>query len=265
MSRKITQDIFVRELKEKHPNLTPLTEYKGSKNNIIVKCNIHNYEFKTKPNWLMSGEGCKYCGLERRANKRKKPIEKVISDLNEVHNSKYEYPNIENEYVNNRSIISFVCPIHGVRTIQALKHLQGQGCQICNESHLEKKIRKLLEEYSIDYAYQYKECCKNNKSVDFYIPKYNIAIECQGIQHFAPIQIFGGETEFEIVVNRDKTKFNELKDGKIKLVYIMNKKHKEYLNNEIFEGIYNENVFFIEDILVNKKQFIEYLEKQAYL
>lgn len=324
MSRKITQDIFIKELKEKHPNLTPLTEYKGSKSDMVVRCNIHVYTFKTKPNNLMSGRGCKYCGLERSTKKRKKPINKVISDLNEVHNSKYNYPNIEEEYVNNRSYITFICPIHGKQHIKALKHLHGQGCKYCshqsfphttdsfielsnivhgnrykysetayknqytdvkiicpihgefaqkpkdhlsgcgcpkcNESYLEKEIRKILENNEIEYVYEYKEHTTHNKSVDFYIPKYNIAIECQGIQHFKSIDFFGGNECFHKTVKRDILKHKELITHKDKVVYIVSDSHKEYLNNEIFENIYNKNVFLIETIIDNKKQFIEYLE-----
>lgn len=168
MSRKITQDIFVRELKEKHPNLTPLTEYNGGKNDIVVRCNIHNYEFKTKPNWLMSGRGCKYCGLERRRDKRRKPIDKVINDLNEVHDSKYKYPNIEEEYINNKSYITFICPIHGEQNIKALKHLQGQGCKYCSHQSYPHTTDSFIELSNIVHGnrYIYAETIYKNQHTD---------------------------------------------------------------------------------------------------
>lgn len=144
-------------------------------------------------------------------------------------------------------------------------HLSGCGCPKCNESYLEKEIRKILENNKIEYLYEYKEHTTNNKSVDFYIPKYNVAIECQGIQHLKSIIFFGGEEYFNRTVKRDVLKYKELINNKDKVIYIASNKHKEYLNNAIFEGIYDKNIFFIEDILANKNQFIEYLEKQTYL
>ena len=43
-------------------------------------------------------------------------------------------------------------------------------------------------------------------TLDFYLPDYDIAIECQGRQHFIPVDAFGGEMGFEDTVIRDKTK-----------------------------------------------------------
>lgn len=55
-------------------------------------------------------------------------------------------------------------------------------------------VEKILKENGIEYMPQY----KNNrligrKSVDLYLPKYKIAIECKGIQHFKEVERFGWE------------------------------------------------------------------------
>lgn len=261
MSRKITNEIFIRELNEIHPNLISLTEYKGSKEKIIVKCVEHDYEFTTKPNNLMSGRGCKYCANEARRKKKVKPINKVIDDFNKVHNFKFKYPNIENEYINNKSKITFICPLHGEHTIQALKHLQGEGCQKCKESTLEKTIRGILERNEIEYIYEFKGHTTSNKSIDFYIKDAQLAIECQGVQHFKPIEFFGGDNKFIEYIRRDIEKFNEVKSNNDKIVYIVSKNFKNDLNSPIFKGIYNDNVLFIEDViekpmlLINKITF----------
>ena len=255
MSRKITQEIFVKELKEQHPNLTPLTEYKGSKAEIIVRCNIHNYDFKTNPNNLQQGRECKYCANESRSKSKRKNIDKVKSDFNAVHNNKYVYPLLEEEYKSNKSIITFICPTHGEQHIKALKHLQGHCCQKCNESTLERGIRKLLDEHNINYESQYKGCTTNNKSVDFFLTGYNVAIECQGIQHFKPIAFFGGESNFNKTIKRDIDKFNELMVNDCEVIYVTNKRYLEYITNEI----YNKRTYFIEDIKQNASTFLKEL------
>lgn len=42
--------------------------------------------------------------------------------------------------------------------------------------------------------------------MDFYLPDYNVAIECQGIQHFEPVETFGGYEAFEKIIERDRIK-----------------------------------------------------------
>ena len=56
-------------------------------------------------------------------------------------------------------------------------------------------------------------------SLDFYLPEYNIAIECQGIQHFKPIEYFGGEKSFKEQKNRDTIKKELCEKHNIKVFY----------------------------------------------
>jgi len=42
--------------------------------------------------------------------------------------------------------------------------------------------------------------------LDFYIPEYNIGIECQGLQHYKPVEVFGGEEQFLKRLELDKKK-----------------------------------------------------------
>ena len=60
-----------------------------------------------------------------------------------------------------------------------------EGCPLCKSSHLEREIKQFFDKYDLEYIYQYhnKEIF-NRQSLDFYLPDYNIAIECQGEQHY---------------------------------------------------------------------------------
>ena len=49
-----------------------------------------------------------------------------------IHNGKYEY---FNDFVNTRSDISVLCPIHGKFFITAKRHLNGQGCPKCGKEY----------------------------------------------------------------------------------------------------------------------------------
>ena len=59
--------------------------------------------------------------------------------------------------------------------------------------------------------------------LDFYLPKYNIGIECQGIQHFM-YSTFGPKTDnyevFETQIERDKLKLDLCNRNGVKLYYI---------------------------------------------
>lgn len=56
----------------------------------------------------------------------------------------------------------------------------------------------------------------SNQHVDFYLPKHNIVIECQGIQHFESVKFFGGEENFNETVLRDKNKLSLCTENGIK-------------------------------------------------
>lgn len=42
--------------------------------------------------------------------------------------------------------------------------------------------------------------------LDFYLPDYRIAIECQGEQHFRPVDYFGGKERWQSLQVRDRKK-----------------------------------------------------------
>lgn len=63
---------------------------------------------------------------------------------------------------------------------------------------------------------------KKSQKVDFYLPEFNTAIECQGIQHFEPIDFFGGESRFNEQVEKDSNKKSLCNNHNVKLVYFSN-------------------------------------------
>ena len=84
---------------------------------------------------------------------------------------------------------------------------------------MEQEIENMLMENKIEYIKQYRVDWLNNKSLDFYLPTYNTAIECQGKQHFESVEYFGGIDEFEKRKLRDKIKFQECIDNNVRLLY----------------------------------------------
>ena len=118
------------------------------------------------------------------------------------------------------------CNRNWTQTANNLK--RGNGCPYCNESKGEKEVRRILEKYEIPFNEQHTfDDCRYIKKLrfDFYIEKYNIAIEYQGVQHYEPVRFNGSKNidenlEFEENVKRDKIKKDYCKKNNIKLLCI---------------------------------------------
>ena len=78
--------------------------------------------------------------------------------------------------------------------------------------------------------------------LDFYVPKYNVAIECHGIQHFESVKLFGGDESFKKTKERDELKYKLCKEHGIKIFYFAN---KEY---DYFEKVYDNEKKLISQI-----------------
>lgn len=112
------------------------------------------------------------------------------------------------------------------------------GCSI--ESKGERKISKLLDILNIKYFKQYKIPI-NNQRFDFFLPKYNIVIEYDGIQHFEVVEHFGGEKGFKERLKRDEFKNKYCRDNGITMIKIPYTDFKKIDEKYILERIGDVN------------------------
>lgn len=191
MSKRKTKDEFIEECRLKFGNKFDYSkfEYLGRHKESIVICSKHG-EFKTTPKRHLEGFGCPKCGIEYRSWKNRLSTSEFIFKAKEIHKDKYDYSKVE--YKTSNDLITIICPKHGKFKQKPKNHLQGKGCPKCNESHLERKVREFLTSSNIEFEYQKKFDWLGRLSLDFYLPKYNIGIECQGRQHFEIVEAFGG-------------------------------------------------------------------------
>ena len=113
-------------------------------------------------------------------------------------------------------------------------------CTLKHSSKLEIKTKEILDKYKINYKPQKKfnglvGVGNRRLSYDFYLPDYNILLECQGIQHEREVDFFGEHTRFEIQQEHDKRKFE----------YAIN-------NNYIPMEIWYWDIDNIEEILIRE-------------
>lgn len=100
----------------------------------------------------------------------------------------------------------------------------------CENSLINSNIQYYTQ-YSFDNCYN----PNTNKLLkfDFYLPEYNICIECDGQQHFNPVSVFGGKEAFRKQQQNDEIKNQYCKDNNITLIRIpywdYDKLDEEYL------------------------------------
>lgn len=211
---------YIEDLNKININIEPIEDYINTDTAILHKCKICGHIWSIKPNHTLSGHGCPMCGFRSSADIRRKTHKKYVEELSGINQ------NIEvlEEYINSKTSILHKCKVcEHEWSIDPLHTLRGQGCPVCNQSHGEREISQWLKTYSIHYIPQYKfEDCRDKLELpfDFYIPESNICIEYDGLQHFEPIDLFGGEESLKITRQHDYIKTNYCKENKITLIRI---------------------------------------------
>ena len=214
-----------------------------------IICPIHG-EFLQLPDSHMQGHGCPKCKSEKLAKLRNEEFGDFIEHAKKVHQDKYIYD--KTVFKDTRTKVCITCPTHGDFWQTPNSHLQGRGCPICKNSHLEERTRNILTNLELDFTEQQRyDWLINEKkmALDFYLPEYNLAIECQGDQHiYKRDTYYNIEGRFEKRIILDKLKNRLCKKYGIPIIYIFNKRNSKYRLDEQFNHMYDD-ALFIEDIM----------------
>lgn len=223
MAKSKTLEEFKKELYEvwgDRYTVFPDAVYKGTHEKIEIICKKHG-SFMAEPNSILHKHGCKECRRETIGKNRVLTQEEVIKRLENVWGNKYDLSKVK--YVNARTKITPICKIHGVFETRFSDFENRHGCPFCNESRLENEIDMFLKNEKIEFIREHNEdWLKNGVGIlklDFYLPEYNLAIECQGKQHYTDKSKYGKNGEFENIVERDKRKFNLCKEHGLNILY----------------------------------------------
>ena len=214
--RTDTSENFISRARKVHGDKYDYSRvvYKNSMEKVCIICPTHG-EFWQRPVDHLHNHGCAKC-----SGVGKFSTEEFIKVSNAVHNGYYDYSRVN--YVNNRKKVCIICPEHGEFWQQPSHHMNGHGCPKCYKSKLESDIIELLENNSVKYEYNHRYSFLDNLQLDFYIPELKIAIECQGVQHFAPVKAWGGKEKLEMSKHNDKKKYLLCEKEGIRLLYYSN-------------------------------------------
>lgn len=231
---KYTKETFIEAAKKVHGN-----KYDYSKidcvdrtKELTIICPIHG-PFKQKMDAHLTGSGCQKCGGNARYT-----TETFIEAARKIHGDRYDYSKVN--YVNNKTKVIIICPEHGEFKMSPNNHLIGHGCRSCKKSKLTKQITDKLEQNNIEYTIEKQFdwlIYKRHLRIDIYLPKYNVAIECHGLQHFEPVKYFGGEKNFKNIIERDKIKKDLCEANSVKLFYFSNHKKYDYELGRVYSDV----------------------------
>lgn len=237
-NKKKNTSEYIEEAKKIHNNryIYSKVEYVNNKNKICIICPIHG-EFWQIPKHHLHGSHCPKCANTKRSETFKMCSEDFIKKAKEVHGNRYDYTKVK--YTSSEEKVCIICPLHGEFWQSPHNHLENHGCPICNSSRLENEIEIFFKKNGIYFERWKKFNWLKNKrkmELDFYLPKYNIGVECQGEQHYKPTNFTGKMTKkqinenFKKQIERDKIKKELCKKNGITLLYYSNFK---YDNNVI--------------------------------
>jgi len=190
-------------------------DFKNLNTDVRIICKKHNFIFSQKPVKHLKGQGCPRC------IGRHRDTASFIKEVKEIYGDYYDYSNTVFKGTTTHVIVK--CKYHDSFKITPIEHLRGKGCPNCYTSLMELSLyHYLLNNLDTDVIHQQQfSWLKTTRTMplDLYIPEYNIAIECQGEQHFSPQKGFGGSAAYKHQCEKDKLKFNLCKDHGITLIY----------------------------------------------
>ena len=253
--------------------------YNKESKKIEFMCKKHGLQSKEAYHLFNDRKGCKKCNIERFAKNQTSNSEEFIEKAEKLNTNNLDDFSLVN-YKKSNVLVDIICHKvgfdgneHGLYKITPNSYLNGRRCPKCKNEGIserqllpqEEVIEKLREVYKdrpwydfsstvykgrknkIEYIKQYRVDWLDNKSLDFYLPTYNTAIECQGKQHFESVEYFGGIEEFEKRKLRDKIKFQECIDNNVRLLY-----YADYTYDFPYEVITDKNKLLLE--IMNGKE-----------
>lgn len=244
--KKYTKEEFITKLKEIYGETYDYSnvEYINRDSKIKLVCKKHGDFIKSATDLINKKTGCPFCNREKNAEKNRLGKNKFIEKANNIFHGLYKYDNVV--YVNNSTKVEIGCKKHGYFLCTPHNHLKGRGCPICKsekyvyEDRLYNFLKTIFHEEDIIRQYR-SEWLTNNKSLDFFIPKYNLCIEHQGSQHYFTTRYDeDNDDKLKKRIENDIDKYNECISNGINVLYFTYELTK-IPDNCFHELILNEN------------------------
>lgn len=120
--------------------------YVNGKTKVCVICPTHG-EFWIRPDKHLSGQGCPKC-----SGRARKTTEEFKEEVSKIHGEKYDTSKVV--YVNNKTKVCLICPIHGEFWITPHNCLMGQGCPKCGGSE-KRTLESFINDSNVVHNFKY--------------------------------------------------------------------------------------------------------------
>lgn len=172
---------------------------------------------------LYNDQGCPSCSFSKRQ----------VVDVDDISTKLRDKYNLEivGEYINTSIQTKLKCikcnTVFEDKVRKIFMKKDKYGCPTCtsftNKSIGETAISEYLNHLGIEFTPQ--KTFKGLEYIsslkyDFYIDEYNLAIEFNGIQHYQPVEYFGGEKYYKTLVECDNKKKKYAHENNINLLVI---------------------------------------------
>lgn len=141
IKRRQSVSDFIAKAKYKHGDkycYDQIENYSAS-SKVPIVCPEHGL-FMMEPSNHLIGQGCKDCGVSRRANKCRSSGDEFVARAHRIHGNRYSYAQVN--YRNARTNVIIECARHGPFQQSPDSHLEGHGCKRC-AAEQRGKVREL--------------------------------------------------------------------------------------------------------------------------
>ena len=245
VERKLSTEEFIKRSKEIHGDRYDYSKsiYTGWYNKVEIICKEHGSFLQNAGDHLCA-EGCQVCGEKTKIVNKITPKSEILKRFKEINQDKYEYD--LTDYNGCSSKIKIYCNTHNIWFAQTVQsHLVGSGCPKCKNTKTQYKIYEfLIDSFPEETWYwEHSPSWLGLQRFDIYNKRCNFAIEYNGIQHYQPIEYFGGEDTFKMCTNYDSLKKQKCLDNNCEL-YIIKYDDVDYekIKQDITELLKRENI-----------------------
>lgn len=161
---------FIKEAVEIHDNKYDYSKsiYINSKSKVEIICKIHCSFWQTPGSHINKKSGCVRCaGLEKITKSS------FIEKSKKIHKNIYDYSKAV--FINRKTQVTIICPIHGEFKQRPAEHLSGKSCQKCagtyspNNDEIVEQFEKAHGDF---YDYSKVEYVNNTTKVLITCPKH---------------------------------------------------------------------------------------------
>ena len=241
-NRALSTEEFIKRAREIHGDKYDysLVDYKNGREKVNIICPIHGVFEQSPEVHILQKAGCPKCADKMNGENLRKSQEQFINEARAIHGDKYDYSKVVYDGADKK--VTIICPKHGEFHQKAIVHLMGCGCPKCQNSRLENMVMRMLDKNNISYIFQKRFSwlkSKHTMPLDFYLPGINVAIECQGLQHFGitkprkkPLIM-----DFDAIKRRDGLKYDLCKEHGIRIIYFCDEPEL-IMPNKYFDTIF---------------------------